>query len=44
MSYGKSYFNRLILVLVAALTFIGGAFGQVTPPSGIVTSDFTTAS
>ena len=36
MSYGKNWCSRLILVLVAALTFIGGAFGQITPPSGQV--------
>lgn len=28
--------NRLIPALIAVLIFIGGAFGQVTPPSGIV--------
>lgn len=36
MRYGNNFFSRLILLLVVVLTFIGGVFGQVTPPTGII--------
>ncbi len=36
MHYKNNYFNRVILVLIAVLSLNGWAFGQVTPPTGMV--------